>query len=45
MFDLQRRLLEDWYADQASCITRPGRTERDRHLLDNTSRFLRSDES
>ena len=45
MFDLQRRLLEDWYADQAQLYHKTRQNERDRHLLDNTSRFLRSDES
>ena len=45
MFDLQRRLLEDWYADQAQLYHTTRQNERDRHLLDNTSRFLRSDES
>ena len=45
MFDLQRRLLDDWYADQAQLYRRTKQSERDRHLLDNTSRFLHPEDS
>ncbi len=39
MFDLQRRLLEDWYADQADLYRKTRQAERDRHLLDKSSHF------
>ena len=39
MFALQRRLLEDWYAEQAELYRKNKQTARDRHLLDNSSHF------
>ncbi len=39
MFGLQRRLLEDWYADQAELYRKTLQTEKDRRLLDKSSRF------
>ncbi|WP_099023822.1 rRNA maturation RNase YbeY [Mycolicibacterium palauense] len=39
MFGLQRRLLEDWYADQAELYRRNRQNEKDRRLLDKSRYF------
>jgi len=39
MFALQRRLLEDWYVDQARLYRRNRQAERDIRLLDKTRHF------
>jgi probable rRNA maturation factor len=39
MFDLQRRLLEEWVADQAQLYHKDRQSERDRRLLDKSRYF------